>query len=412
MSTPSSGRGERITVLVGFAEASAAPEVVWSLVDEGYDVVAFARRGRASALRHSHHVVCHEVTAPETSLEATLREIQRLLVSLDARQDRARRVLFPLDDTAVWLCSRIQLGHGWLMAGPSGASAELALNKHLQTRLARDAGFKVPTTALVQTVAQLKDFSDAEGFPIILKPAECVPTLQSRLIQCRKWICADRSELDRAVADWKERVPLLAQAFIAGTGEGVFGLAAPEGIRAWSGHRRLRMMNPQGSGSSACVSQPVPPDVRTKVEALLENVCWRGLFMVELLRDRFDNLWFVELNGRPWGSMALSRRQGFEYPAWHLKLAVDQQAQVGIAVAPTPGLVCRHVGRELMHLLFVLRGPKSRALRRWPSVWKAMTDVIHVSQRDSLYNWRREDPKVFVADCYYTLHDHLFKPTN
>ena len=29
-------------VLVGFAEALAAPEVVWSLVDDGFQVVAFA----------------------------------------------------------------------------------------------------------------------------------------------------------------------------------------------------------------------------------------------------------------------------------------------------------------------------------------------------------------------------------
>ena len=379
-------------------------------MDAGFDVVAFARRGRASALRHSHHVVCYDVTAPESDLQATLSDIQRLLISLEAGRNGARQVLFPLDDTAVWLCSRAQLGPEWLMAGPQGANAELALNKQLQTQFAREAGFNVPSTALVRTAADLFAFRDTVGFPIILKPAECVPTLRGRLIPCRKWICADPAELDRAVEEWSERVPLLAQSFIAGNGEGVFGLSTPGGIRGWSAHRRLRMMNPQGSGSSACVSQQVPHDVRTKVEALIKTACWPGLFMVELLRDLSGRLWFVELNGRPWGSMALSRRQGFEYPAWHLKLAIDQQAQVGTALAPDPGLVCRHVGRELMHLLFVLRGPKSSALSGWPSVWRAMSEVMHVSHRDSVYNWRRDDPKVFVADCYYTLHDHLFKP--
>ena len=33
----------RPTVLVGFAEATSAPEVVWSLVGHGYKVLAFQR---------------------------------------------------------------------------------------------------------------------------------------------------------------------------------------------------------------------------------------------------------------------------------------------------------------------------------------------------------------------------------
>lgn len=103
-------------------------------------------------------------------------------------------------------------------------------------------------------------------------------------------------------------------------------------------------MNPQGSGSSACISQAVPPDVKPKVEALIAEAEWRGLFMVEMLRDHSGKAWFVELNGRPWGSMALSRRQGYEYPAWHVKLAMDRQSRVGATLPSAPGVVCRNVG--------------------------------------------------------------------
>jgi hypothetical protein len=169
------------------------------------------------------------------------------------------------------------------------------------------------------------------------------------------------------------------------------------------------MMNPQGSGSSACISQPVTQELRSKVEELIIKSGWRGLFMVELLRDRQGNCWFVELNGRPWGSMALSRRQGLEYPSWHVKLAMDQHARDGITVASAPGIVCRNVGREFMHLLFVLRGARSKALSTWPSFWKTTGELIWVRRGDVLYNWRRDDLKVFMADCYYTIHDNLFK---
>jgi predicted ATP-grasp superfamily ATP-dependent carboligase len=400
------------TVLVGFAEAMAAPEVVWSLVDGGFRVVAFARRGRASALRHSRHVVCREICAPESDLQAALSDLHSLLNSVGAQADDTQLILFPLDDKAVWLCSRMQLDSRWLLAGPRGTCADLALNKNLQVEAARDAGFKVPKTVLARTAKDVFDFSAAESYPIILKAADSVPTYQGRVYSCRKWICADDAELKRSIGEWGERVPLLAQTFVTGVGEGVFGLAAPDGIRAWSGHRRLRMMNPQGSGSSACVSQPVPQDLRSIAESFITKAGWRGLFMIEVLRDDSGNVWFVELNGRPWGSMALCRRQGFEYPAWHVELAMDEQSRAGLEASSGAGVVCRHAGREFMHLLFVLRGAKSDALSRWPSFWETVGDVVHFHREDGLYNWRRDDPKVFIADFYYTIHDNLFKSRN
>jgi len=317
-----------------------------------------------------------------------------------------------MDDKAVWLCSRLPPSNGWLLAGPSGSCADLALNKDLQVEAAREAGFNVPQSALARTAEDLFAFQTTASFPIILKAAECVPVHQGRVKSCRKWICANRLELQKAVAEWGERVPLLAQSFVAGVGEGVFGIAAPEGIRVWSAHRRGRMMDPQGSGSSACMSQDVPEEVKANVEALIAKAGWRGLFMIELLRDNAGKIWFVELNGRTWGSMALCRRQGLEYPAWHVNLAMDEASHAGIGPSSQTGLLCRHAGREFMHLLFVLRGARSNALNQWPSFWKSFGDFLRFRRKDGIYNWRRGVLKVFFADCYYTVHDNVFKSKN
>jgi hypothetical protein len=169
------------------------------------------------------------------------------------------------------------------------------------------------------------------------------------------------------------------------------------------------MMNPQGSGSSACESQPVLAELKSTTEALLRKAGWRGLFMIELLRDSSGKLWFVEINGRPWGSMALCRRQGLEYPAWQVELALNERSQTGLDGSSDADIVCRHAGREFMHVLFVLKGAKSNALRTWPSFWKTIADMFHFRRSDGLYNWRRDDSKVFFADVYYTIHDNLFK---
>lgn len=399
----------RTVVLMGFAEALAAPEAAWSLVDEGFGVIAFARRGRRSPVRHSRLVKIREITGPEVNFAASLSELHALLKALDAETGNVRRVLLPLDDASVLLCSMVQLEHPeWRLAGPQGFCAELALNKRVQTEMARQVGFHVPKSSALVSAKNASTIAGAESFPIILKAAECVPVRLGRVRKGGLWICAGPGELDRAVAQWDGATPLLAQQFVTGTGEGIFGIATSKGVRAWSAHRRLRMMNPHGSGSSACVSQAVEPDVQEKVENFISLAGWRGLFMIELLRDLTGKLWFIELNGRPWGSTALSRRQGLEYPAWQVKLALGEEP-ADQAPAAIPGSVCRNVGRELMHLLFVLRGPKSRSLGDWPSFWQTVGEIFRVRRGDSFYNWRRQDPMVFFADCYYTLLDNLLK---
>ena len=399
----------QITVLVGFAEAMSAPEVVWSLVDAGFRVAAFARKGRASALRYSRHVHCYEIYAPEVDLHASISDLQLLLSSFDSQIRIEQFVLFPLDDKAVWLCDNLVIPEHWLLAGPRESAAALALNKDLQIAAACDAGFSVPKTVVVRTVEDLLAVPAEVPYPVILKPVECVPIYDGQIRSSKKWICANETELRRVIAEWDRRIPLLVQEFLTGVGEGVFGIAAPEGIRAWSAHRRVRMMNPQGSGSSACISQLVPDEIKRCVEAFITKAQWRGLFMIELLRDKKGKLWFVELNGRPWGSTALCRRQGLEYPAWNVALAVDHSAPCGITSKTEPGVVCRHAGREFMHLLFVLRGAKSKALAHGPSFWRSLVDILSIRKKDGLYNWRRDDLRVFAADFYYTIHDNVFK---
>ena len=145
----------RATVLIGFAEALAAPEVAWSLVDHGFRVIAFARRGRSCALRHSRYVECREICAPETDLQSSLAELQSLLAAVTSAG--TPRVLLPLDDKAVWLGSRTPLAPPWLLAGPSGANAHLALNKCSQVQAALDAGFHVPESRLPRSAAEVLD---------------------------------------------------------------------------------------------------------------------------------------------------------------------------------------------------------------------------------------------------------------
>jgi formate-dependent phosphoribosylglycinamide formyltransferase (GAR transformylase) len=332
-----------------------------------------------------------------------------LLQSIGALLKNQHAFLFPLDDKAVWLSSKLALEQPWVLAGPQDGAAELALNKDLQCQAASQAGFSVPEGCLCKSADEVLNFVKSASFPVIMKAAEAVPVQSGRVLGCPKWICANQQELDRAIKQWAERVPILIQKFVTGTGEGLFGIAAPEGVRAWSAHRRLRMMNPQGSGSSACISQSVSDDLKQKAQRLIDVTGWHGLFMIELLRDQSGRLWFVEFNGRPWGSIALARKQKLEYPAWQLRLLTNSQSSVGMESSAVPGIVCRNAGREFMHILFVIKGSKSKALVGWPPIGATLRQVLAVRRGDTFYNWRRGDLKVFFADFYNTVQQNVFK---
>jgi predicted ATP-grasp superfamily ATP-dependent carboligase len=242
-----------------------------------------------------------------------------------------------------------------------------------------------------------------------LKPAEAVVHRDGRVRKARNRICGDLQELERAVRDWHGEYPFLVQPYMAGTGEGLFGLASDDGVHLLSAHRRLRMMNPHGSGASACQSQAVPDGWRDAASSFVRLANWQGLFMIEMLRDAQGRAWFIEFNGRPWGSLALARRQGLEYPAWQALLTCDPSWRPPSDAVVQPGLVCRYLGRELMHALFVLRGPQSKALVGWPHFPKVLLELLNVNGRQAFYNWRSDDSLVFFADCLNTLRDNLWK---
>lgn len=386
---------QRRSVLVGFADALAAPEVAASLLQAGYRVVSFARRGRTVALRKLAGVELVEVTAPEDDLAACAAEVAVLAT--------CHELTMPLDDQAVLVCDR-GLPADALVAGPRGAQARLALDKRTQLRAAEAAGLPVP--AWVELTAQLNTLGDSVmpeelQLPAVLKPALAAEECDGRLRRLAPRLVRDAAEAEQLREAWGPATPALLQRWVSGTGAGIFGIADESGIHHLSAHRRVRMMNPAGSGSSACASAPVPPELVGPIERMLGEASWRGLFMIELLRAG-EQWWFMELNGRPWGSMALARRLGYEYPAWAAARAFDPHAALPQAPAPSEELLCRHLGRELVHLLFVLRGPGSHA-GVWPSRRTTMRALLSDGRRSAWYNHGPGMRDLFIDDTVRTV---------
>jgi biotin carboxylase len=353
-------------------------------------VIAFTRRGARSSLRRVRGIVIHEVTPPELSIDGCLADIEALVEQVDPD------AILPLDDASLWLTSCMVFERATVI-GPSPDAATVALDKNGQIEAAAAAGLHVPPTRLVESSEELGRLI----WPAVVKPAEAVRADGDRLTRPRGTIAADQDELDAAVPGLGGG-PLLVQPYLHGVGEGVFGYVNDDGVASLSAHRRVRMVNPHGSASSACMSIDVDPELESGVRSLIADLDWRGLFMIELLRDDAGIAWFMELNGRAWGSLALARRRGFEYPAWAAQFAMGLPQSPATPSAPVP-VTARHLGREIAHLLFVVRGPKSQAITSWPGTWATIKDLLHFSRDDRLYNWNPHRPSVLIGDTIGTL---------
>lgn len=389
-------------ILIGFADALSSPEVAFCLTESGFRVAAFVRKNsRLPALRKFKQIKLFEITSPEEDRQQSIAELRNLYQSLDAG------MIMPLNDRALWLCDQLAGDRSIKIAGPTGDRAAFSLDKRLQIEAARIAGFNVPQTIILQSKA---DTEQVVNFPVILKPALAVAEKDGKLLgkeQVR--FCANKSEFEKAIASWNAKQPLLSQAVHQGTGAGLFGFASKTGIHCWSAHVRVRMMNPKGSGSSACKVQSVDDYPMKQAQDMLMRIGWQGQFMIELLRDDTGKFWFIELNGRPWGSMALALRMGFEYPVWTARQALLPE-YVPMPPAPREPVTCRHMGREFIHILQVLRGPSSQAIPNWPSVWDTLCNVLRIRKNDRWYNWRSYNKSLFITDtCQTILSETVYK---
>lgn len=387
-------------VLMGFAEALAAPEAFFSLHRAGHRVSVFAREGaRGPMLSRLPLAGVHHLPAPERAAAPALAALDRIVEAVTPD------VVLPLDDPGLWLIDRV-LGADRRLAGGRGPAVAMALDKTRQIEAANDAGLTPPATLVVRAPG---DLDEAAQFPAIAKPARAVGLTPdgSRLAKGGVTYLADRAAaraLARTLGD--DMAPLLVQPLIRGTGEGIFGFAGAQGVSHLSAHRRLRMMNPHGSGSSACMAIAPDPALTRPVAQMIAAIGWRGPFMVEFLRGTDGTAWFMEINGRMWGSMALARAQDLEYPAWAVAQVLEPDFAPPAVAPPTGPLTARHLGRELLHLAFVARGPKDDFHRQdWPRLLPSLAAVLRPAHR--AYNTDPDFPGFAWREALHTVRGVL-----
>jgi len=265
-------------------------------------------------------------------------------------------VLLPISEPSLLalLPERATLGAD--LPFPELAQFERICDKPQVMEAAEAVGIAVPTQLRLDSPAGSAALQDAGlRFPIVLKPARSVISMNGRRAKSAVVHVAERAALQRALAAIPEAAyPVLAQERIVGPGIGVFLLLWDDEVRAICGHRRLREKPPAGGVS--VLRESVMPDAALieKSRALLKSFGWRGVAMVEYKQDALTGTpYLMEINGRFWGSLQLAIDAGVDFPA--LLLAVAR----GEAFAPVhtfrAGVRSRWFLGDVDHLLARLR---------------------------------------------------------
>jgi predicted ATP-grasp superfamily ATP-dependent carboligase len=269
-----------------------------------------------------------------------------------------------------------------------------ATNKITASRVAGEAGLAVPRGAACNGAREIAAAVESKGYPVVIKPAVSRYIAADRIKATSVEVVRDQEALDRALRqEWIGLVSCLVQEVVPGRGAGVFVLCSRTGPVAWFAHRRLREKPPGGGVSVLCESIAPRPDLKESAAILLRALNWFGPAMVEFRVDPQGKPWFMEVNGRFWGSLQLAVDCGVDFPWLYYQLC--QRGGVEPVNDYAVGRRLRWELGDIDHLLLQLRG-KGTADTAARKLRALMAFLNPVAGRPEVF--RPDDPRPFIHE--------------
>ncbi|MGH9347832.1 MAG: ATP-grasp domain-containing protein, partial [Vicinamibacterales bacterium] len=296
-------------VFVTDGENRAALAVTRSLGRAGHDVVV-GEKHSPSLAQTSRYCAARSVYPDPVSSSGEFIEYLAAVV-----RDQSIDVLLPVADITTFLITRHRDRFRPCAVPFADADiVERAANKVDLVQTAMRLGVPVPCTVVVGDPARIPGHD--LGFPLVIKPRQSKVRTAAGWVSSNVSYAADAEELARDVASRPpHHFPVMLQERIVGPGVGVFACYHAGRPVALFGHRRIRERPPWGGVSVLSESVALCPLARDYATALLDEIRWHGVAMVEFKRDVRDGVpKLMEINGRLWGSLQLAIDAGVDFP--------------------------------------------------------------------------------------------------
>ena len=240
----------------------------------------------------------------------------------------------------------------------------------LQTlRVADKLGIPVPTHRVLRGWRDIDNLDLASlRLPCYLKPNYSARIIGDTITEFR----VRKARTKEHVLDFcrfnLENSPIMLQEECRGVGAGIY-LLAREG-RILSMVQQVRLHEPlDGGGGSYRITTPMDPKLADYAEAFVSESGWDGVAMIEFKGDPGRADWkLMEVNGRFWGSLALTIRADLNFPLWlYQRCTVREPVREIILAKPKLDVRQRHLKKDVgWFAKGFLRAPhKTRFLSSW-----------------------------------------------
>jgi predicted ATP-grasp superfamily ATP-dependent carboligase len=350
--------------------SAAALSVVRSAGRAGHWVAVGANQGLFAAAKLSRFCRCRVDYPVSTDNAARFCDAVFQFV-----RSQAIDLVIPITDWTLGpLSARREMFEGICrLALPSASALEIASDKYRTLQLADNLGILAPRTCLIESGNELSSADDFQ-FPVV-KDRFSVRWLGEKAVFGSVAYAYSRSDLESmASARSQAAGDVLVQEFVAGTGIGFSCFVAGGEVFLPFQWERMREVDPRGSASSARKSIPVDDRLAELSSRLLIEIGVEGMAMVEFKKTAEGKMVLMEINGRPWGSLALPVACGIDYPRY----LIDWKLHGTLPPKNIPykvNTVCRRLVGELTYLSNLRAGKPKDWKASYPEFWKSVAQM-------------------------------------
>jgi protein-tyrosine-phosphatase/predicted ATP-grasp superfamily ATP-dependent carboligase len=205
---------------------------------------------------------------------------------------------------------------------PAPEALHTALDKARTLDTAARLGIGVPSSSL----RTRRDAAEDGPLPRVLKPVHSVLEGAYDLTEAFPTLVHDAGHRKEALERLLQHCPVLEQELVPGIGIGIECLYARGKLLWHFAHERLHEGTGGGLGSGSFYRRSIaaPPALLRAAKALLDDLGWHGVAMVEFKYDpATGRSWLMEINPRLWGSVALAIDAGVDFPYGLFCVATD-----------------------------------------------------------------------------------------
>ena len=315
-------------------------------------------------------------------------------VLMRAREHQVR-VIMPISDGALMLLNakRALLPEGTSLAAANEKAVNNVLNKEENLRLARRVGVPCVRQFPLLGPDGVTQCAKELGLPLVVKNPTPEVLVAEGGLPFRMKFPATLKELERIVRQCQRAtVRPLFQEYVSGAAVNVAAFA--EGGKVVAIHQYVSHRRSDHAGILREIV-PLRADLEKYTCDMLAELRWDGLAQIGFIVDG-ERVWYMETNGRFWGSVQASVNGGWDMPHWQYRFFADR---VTPSVQPIRigSMTCHH-GGDLKVLLQYLHGGRSPTFYTDPGrLWalKQYLASFRPSIHADVFNWRDPLPGLY-----------------